>query len=260
MATPSDGWTVWLLPEANGLPAAFSAPSCTLPAGSISSSEPQCGNPPAALVFSATGSSGRENSALRAGTPASRQSPSPDTSAYSKVWVQCCNWKLEPSGAVRRGGSIQVPDGQPVHERISEVCSVPSESTAKPGIPRLSTATVRSSNAPSPDGASCSTTISKSPRSSTTDATAPSSADPAMTSTGSARTPRRSAPGTHSSVSGATGGTHTLAAPALYSWRLSSSVYTGSASAKTAAVKAFSSGPPSAIRASGRLESTVRSP
>src|SRR4029078_10155982 len=38
------------------------------------------------------------------------------------------------------------------------------------------------------------------------------------------------------------------------------SVYTGSASARTAAVKSFWSGPPSAIRASGRLESTVRSP
>ena len=46
---------------------------------------------------------------------------------------------------MRRGGSIQVPDGQPVHERISDVCRVPSDSTAKPGIPRLSTATVRAS-------------------------------------------------------------------------------------------------------------------
>ena len=118
---------------------------------------------------------------------------------------------------MRRGGSIQVPDGQPVHERISEVCSVPSESTANPGIPRLSTATVRDSKGSSPDGASWSTTISKSARSSTTASTAASRSDPAMTSTGSARTGRRSAPGTHSSASGATGGTHTLAGRSLSS-------------------------------------------
>ncbi len=72
---------VWLLPEANGLPAAFSAPSATVPAGSISSSEPHAGRPPPALVFWQTANIGRENSALRAGIPASRQSPSPDTSA-----------------------------------------------------------------------------------------------------------------------------------------------------------------------------------
>ena len=103
-------------------------------------------------MFSVTASGGRENSALRAGMAACRQSPSPETSAYSKVCVQCCSWKLDPSGAVRRGGSIHVPDGQPVHERISDMCSVPSESTANPGIPRLSTATVRASNGSSPDG------------------------------------------------------------------------------------------------------------
>ena len=65
----------------------------------------------------------------------------------------------------------------------------------------------------------------------------------AITSTGSARTPRRSASGTHSSASGAAAGTHTRAAPVVYSWRLSSSVYTGSASASTAAVNAFCVGP-----------------
>src|ERR1700754_3280353 len=81
-----------------------------------------------------------------------------------------------------------------------------------------------------------------------------------MTSTGSARASRRSAPGSHVAASGAAAGTHTLAAPVAYSWRLSSSVYAGSASANTAAVNRFWSGPPSAMRASGRLESTVRSP
>ena len=40
--------------------------------------------------------------------------------AYSKRCVQCWNWKLEPSGAVRRGGLIQTPDGQPLQERMSE--------------------------------------------------------------------------------------------------------------------------------------------
>ena len=44
-------------------------------------------------------------------------------------------------------GRSTTPDGQPVQDRISEVCSVPSESTAKPGTPRLSSATVRDSNA-----------------------------------------------------------------------------------------------------------------
>ena len=44
---------------------------------------------------------------------------------------------------MRRGGSIQVPDGHPVHDLMSDVCSVPSVSTAKLGTPRLSTATVR---------------------------------------------------------------------------------------------------------------------
>ena len=53
------------------------------------------------------------------------------------------SWKFEPSGAVRRGSSIQVPDGQPVHDRISAVCRVPSVSTAKLGTPRLNIATVR---------------------------------------------------------------------------------------------------------------------
>ena len=62
-----------------GLPAAFSAPSCTHPAGSISSSAPQRAIHPRRRC-SGDASSGWENSALRAGT-AARQSPSPETSA-----------------------------------------------------------------------------------------------------------------------------------------------------------------------------------
>ena len=71
-----------------------------------------------------------------------RQSPAPATSAYSNVWVQCWNWKFEPSGTERRGGSIHTPDGQPLQPRISDRNIVPSASTLKPGSPRLSSATV----------------------------------------------------------------------------------------------------------------------
>ena len=63
-------------------------------------------------------------------------------SAYSNVWLQCWNWKFEPSGVDRRGGSIQTPDGQPLHERMIERYRLPSVSTLKLGMPRLMTATV----------------------------------------------------------------------------------------------------------------------
>ena len=46
-------------------------------------------------------------------------------------------------GCGAAGRIIQVPDGHPVQDRIRDVCSVPSGSTAKPGTPRLNTATVR---------------------------------------------------------------------------------------------------------------------
>ena len=45
------------------------------------------------------------------------QSPSPVVGVCSKTWLQCCAWKLDPSGAARRGGSIQTPAGNPLHER-----------------------------------------------------------------------------------------------------------------------------------------------
>ena len=124
------------------------------------------GNPPAALPFPATASSGCENSALRAGRPpaASRRRRRPARSRR-------CGSSAATGSSTRRarcagGGSIHVPDGQPVHDRISDVCRVPSESTAKPGTPRLSTATVRDSKGSSSDGASWVTTISASARSS----------------------------------------------------------------------------------------------
>ena len=75
--------------------------------------------------------------------PAVRQSPEPEASAYSNVWLQCCQAKPLPSGAVRRSPSIQIPDGHALHERISDMCSVPSGVTTQPGVPRFSTATDR---------------------------------------------------------------------------------------------------------------------
>ncbi len=79
--TPSAGSALRTLPEANGLPAALSAPSCTLPSGSISSSDPHAGNPPPPAASTTTGRSGRLNSAARGAIPAARQSPGPATSA-----------------------------------------------------------------------------------------------------------------------------------------------------------------------------------
>ena len=93
-----------------------------------------------------------------------------------------------------------MPDGQPVHDRISEVCSVPSESTANPGIPRLSTATVRESKGSSPGGRLLVDDDLEVGEIFDDGSTAARGSDPAMTSTGSARTGRRSAPGTHSSA------------------------------------------------------------
>ena len=49
-------------------------------------------------------------------------------------------------------GRSRCPDGHPVHDRMSDVCSVPSESTAKLGTPRLSTATVRGLEVVDPAG------------------------------------------------------------------------------------------------------------
>ena len=66
----------------------------------------------------------------------------PAASAYSNVWLQCCQAKLLPSGSVRRSPSIHTPHGQALQERISEIVSVPSGATRLLGVPRLSRATV----------------------------------------------------------------------------------------------------------------------
>ncbi len=73
--------------------------------------------------------------------PAARQSPVPAASAYSNVWLQCCQAKLLPSGAVRFSPSIHTPDGHALHERISAMCSEPSGETRLLGVPRFSSAT-----------------------------------------------------------------------------------------------------------------------
>src|SRR5271166_3754121 len=154
--------------------------------------------------------------------PAVRQSPRPDASAYSNVWLQCCQAKLLPSGAVRRSPSIQIQDGHALHERMSDRCSVPSGVTTQPGVPRFSTATDRSASG---------TGLSASP--------AP---DPA-----SARS--REA------------GTHSRAVPDPAASRAASALaYPGPAAASTSAVNGFTSGPPTAILTSGRLESASIAP
>src|SRR5215472_18255595 len=76
------------------------------------------------------------------GKPAVRQSPEPDASAYSKVWLQCCQAKLLPSGTVRLSPSIQVPLGHALHARISEMQASPQGVTRLPGTPRFSSAIV----------------------------------------------------------------------------------------------------------------------
>src|SRR5918999_2144569 len=92
--------------------------------------------------------SGLLNSCPVRTTSASRQSPDRPTTAYSKVWLQCWNWKFDPSGTVRCGGSIHTPDGQPLHERITDRYMLPSVSTLKPGRPRFMTATLYGSTSP----------------------------------------------------------------------------------------------------------------
>ena len=118
--------------------------------------------------------------------------------------------------AVGRGASrlrsIHTPDGQPVHDRISDVCSVPSVSTAKLGTPRLSTATVRASNGSSPPAPAGRPDLGVGEVvDDRRDRVVAGPSPPATTSTGSARAPRRSAPGSQIVASGAAAGTHTRA-------------------------------------------------
>ena len=203
--------------------------------------------------------------------PAVRQSPGPAASAYSNVWLQCCQAKLLPSGAARRSPSIQIPDGHALHERISDMCSVPSGVTTQPGVPRFSTATDRSASgtgrSPSPGPASAPGPVSAgSPASTTASARSPARAvtaaassagpAPATISTGRSPAPRTSASGPNASARSRVAGTHSRAVPEPASSRAASALaYPGPAAASTSAVNGFTSGPPTAILTSGRLES-----
>src|SRR5262249_41956719 len=122
------------LPPAIGLPAGLNAPRSTSRAGSTRRYERVAGSDPAWGAASRA-YKGWVNSWPWAGSVRDRQSPAPLTSAYEKSWVQCWSWNAAPSGRVRLGGSIQTPDGQPVQDRISDRCSAPVTSTAKPGSP-----------------------------------------------------------------------------------------------------------------------------
>ena len=193
--------------------------------------------------------------------PAARQSPGPEASAYSNVWLQCCQAKLLPSGGVRGWPSIQILDGHPLHERISDMCSVPSGVTTPLGMPRFSSATDRSATgsartAVSPMSSSPSTRASA--RSSARAVTAVASScgpGPATISTGRSDAPRTSALGPKASARLRAAGTHTRADPAA-----SAFAYPGPAADKTSAVNAFTSGPPTEILTSGRLESASSPP
>ena len=201
-------------------------------------------------------------SSAQAEKPAVRQSPGPEASAYSNVWLQCCQAKLLPSGAVRGSPSIQILDGHPLHERISDICSVPSGVTTPPGVPRFSSATDRSASgavatAASPVSSNPSTSASarSSARAVTTAASSPGPV-PATISTGRSDAPRTSALGAKASARLRAAGTHTRAVPPA----ASAFAYPGPAADRTSAVNAFTSGPPSAILTSGRLESASSPP
>src|SRR5215203_1064738 len=119
----------------------------TADAGSTSRNPAVAGSPPGWLSRTRV-SNGLLYSCPTRTIPPARQSPAEDVTAYSKRWLQCWNWKFAPSGVDRRGGSIQTPDGHPLHDRISERYRLPSDSTLKPGRPRLRIATVRSATMP----------------------------------------------------------------------------------------------------------------
>ena len=125
-------------PAASGWPCGLSAAS-TAVAGSAEARLARGGSgPPCRPV--ATACRSRWYSRPARANPASRQSPGPAASAYSNVWLQCCQAKLVPSGAVRLSPSIHTPHGQALHERISAICRVPSGLARLLGVPRLSSA------------------------------------------------------------------------------------------------------------------------
>ncbi len=131
------------------------------------------------------------------------------------MWLQCCQAKLLPSGAVRRSPSIQIQDGHALHERISDRCSVPSGVTTQPGVPRFSTATERSATGTAP--VSPASPFTGSPASTTASARSPvrpasaAARSPARISTGRSPAPRTSASGPKASARSRDPGTHSRA-------------------------------------------------
>src|SRR3984957_14689728 len=123
-------------PEASGLPRGFTALTVTLAGVTDSRLAPGAACGPAT-----TATRSWLYSPAAGLNHAARQSPWPEARAYSNVWLQCCQAKLLPSGAVRRSPSIHTPDGHALQERISEMFSVPSGVTRLLGVPRLSSAT-----------------------------------------------------------------------------------------------------------------------
>ena len=84
---------------------------------------------------------------------------------------------------------------------------------------------------------------------------------PATISTGRSPGPRTSASGPKASARSRDAGTHSRAVPWPSASRAASALaYPGPAAASTSAVNGFTSGPPTAIRTSGRLESTSIAP
>ena len=131
------------------------------------------------------------------------------------------------------------------------MCRVPSGVTTPLGVPRFSSATDRSASGASLAAAAVSPSPSTraSARSSASAVTAAASVagpPPATISTGRSDVPRTSALGAKASARLRAAGTHT---------RPPASAYPGPAADRTSAVNAFTSGPPTAILTSGRLES-----
>ncbi len=248
-------------PAASGLPRGFSAVSMPGPLTEARLAGP--GSGPSCRPVSQA-SRWRLYSWPAAAKPAERQSPGPAASAYSNVWLQCCQAKLLPSGTVRWSPSIHTPDGQALHERISAMCSVPSGLTRLLGVPRLSSATVREASGgsgSSPAEATGVTSITESARSAASrpgrrgqvrarDQQHRQVPGPADVGAG-ARTRRR---GT------AAAGSHSATGPPAASWRRPPRPRPGPHPSSSRAVHGFSSGVPSAIRTSGRFESRSMAP
>ena len=198
--------------------------------------------------------------------PASRQPSADAASAYENVCAQCCQAKLDPSGAVRRSPSIHTPLGQLEQARSSVIQSVPSGVTTPLGVPLLNSATVPSASGGSPGRTAPSAITARSSRPASPPASSPSAfpssaaSAGATISTGRSRGPRRSASGANAEARDRTAGTHSRAPVPSATSAASCLATGGSAAARTSAVNAFSAGPPSAILKSGRLESTSTDP